>query len=170
MSRAGGLKNRVCVCARGRSAAAPARSPAPPSPECAAIVSPSAPGLSLAAGRGAETRVPCSAASSSCPKSGRGHQSEAESGFGSLAAGRASGAAGGEGSGGGRVPPELWMKPPGLGSYRGRSDRSTTRCIVSSGVSRFLSYAFACGRWWWGLFLFLCSGRRDPPLFPAGNL
>lgn len=159
------------MCARGRSAAAPARSPAPPSPGSAAIVSPSAPGLSLASGRGAETRVP-PRLHPPAQSPGEGISPRLRRRLAPRRLGEPRGPPAGRALGAGGSPPERWMKRPGLGSDRGcsDSDRTATRCIVSSGVSRFLSYAFACGRWWWGLFLFLCSGRRDPPLFPAGNL
>lgn len=52
-----------------------------------------------------------------------------------------------------------------LGSDRGcgDSDRSATRCIVSSGVLCSLSYAFACGRWWRDFFfIFVQRAERFP--------
>lgn len=159
----------VCVCVRGRCAAAPARSPPPRlSPVCAAIAPLSPPALNLGGCRGTETWHPrCS----SCPGSVRGHLSGSEQrlmprGVGVSPGGGMSprGAAAAAG------PRSERRVPLGCDRGCGDSDRSATRCIVSSGVPRSLSYAFACGRWWRDFFLFLCSGRRDPPLFPAGNL
>lgn len=159
-----------CVCVRGRCAAAPARSAPPPLPPLPGARCDRAP-LGAGAQRGTDTSV-CvcvcplrlhSPALLRRPKSGRGHPCGAEPGFGR--------------PGVGVSPPGRGVKLPGTGTQHrvllgcSDTDGTATRCIVSSGVSRFPSYAFACGRWWWwGLFLFLCSGWRDPPLFPAGNL
>lgn len=52
--------------------------------------------------------------------------------------------------------------PLGCDRGCGDSDRSATRCIVSSGVPRSLSYAFACGRWWRDFFYFCTAGGEIP--------